>query len=174
MTERIEISEEISIEIVDQVIYDAYMMPLSTFVTYYRTINKIPLQSKGGGSSGMILREWWQTIRNRLTEGSLTVDKKLKESSLRKWVDEQRLNWSDLTSIDEGTFNQPKIIKTKVVKKTPLVYDDDEFDFDILSRKEQVRYLMEKEGFTSCSLMAKEMDTNPSYVQRLKKEIENE
>lgn len=42
-----------------------------------------------------------------------------------------------------------------------------------LSRKEQVRYWIEK-GVTSTAIIADSLGANPSYVARLKKEIENE
>jgi hypothetical protein len=190
-----------------QVWYDAYMMSLPEFVTYYTVTG----QYDNRHDLGFTFRELFFELRDRMITES-KVDKSLKKSQLRIWLAERDLTLKDLEKDSTAIHSSTKVKQIDSIDQAnPLVEKGSEYaskhrpskedkqttplpkaaavskvrvESEIVkpekivevsqgSRLDQVRDLMQQ-GITSPSKIAAMLNTNASYVQRLKKQIENE
>lgn len=177
----------IEFEITPQVVSNSYHLSLPSFVHYYGLELNIPITS-GICISRSALRELYFELRDRLTSGDLQLDKSIKPSSSRKWLADRGLTLKDLErrSHDNIPFDNAEVIAdmededlidqavkrpSKPIKQITTI--PPKVATQGLSRKDQVRELING-GTTSPTVIAGILGTNASYVQRLKKEIENE
>lgn len=171
---------QIEIKVTPQVIYDAYYMSLPEFVTYYRVTNRLPLASMVEsdrasleGTPGVILRNAYFELRDKLSVQELKINQSLNKSCLRKWLEKRDLSLKDLGNYPDNIekFQVPEEDENYVEDGDDIMSDD--FDISFLSQKEQIEFCLDN-GIEKLQDIAKKMSCHPRDILKLKQQVVND